>query len=77
LHLNARRYITGMDQQGVDLNKDIEWWWINFPLSPNLVTWSASIAFAVFLVAIWKLREPLGLPGSKRHYVAQEASLSK
>jgi hypothetical protein len=77
LHLNARRYITGMDQQGVDLNKDIEWWWSNFPLSPNLVTWSASIAFAVFLIAIWKLREPLGLPGSKRQYVAKEESLSR
>jgi hypothetical protein len=77
LHLNARRYITGMDQQGFDLNKDIEWWWSNFPLSPNLVTWSASIAFAVFLIAIWKLREPLGLPGSKRQDLAQEESLSR
>lgn len=77
LHLNARRYITGMDQQGVDLNKDIEWWWINFPLSPNLVTWSASIAFAVFLIAIWKLREPLGLPGRKRQDLVQEESLSR
>ncbi len=77
LHLNARRYITGMDQQGVDLNKDIEWWWSNFPLSPNFVTWSASIAFAVFLVSIWKLREPLGLPGSKRQDAAKEESLSR
>jgi hypothetical protein len=77
LHLNARRYITGMDQQGVDLNKDIEWWWSDFPLSPNLVTWSASISFAVFLFAIWKLREPLGLPGSKRQDVAKEESLSR
>ena len=76
LHLNARRYITGMDQQGVDLNKDIEWWWSNFPLSPNLVTLSASIAFAVFLIAIWKLRGPLGLPGSKRQDVAKKESLS-
>jgi hypothetical protein len=77
LHLNARRYITGMDQQGVDLDENIEWWWSNFPLSPNLVTWSASIAFAVFLIAIWKLREPLGLPGSKRQDLAQEESLSR
>lgn len=77
LHLNARRYITGMDQQGVDLDKDIEWWWSNFPLSPNLVIWSASIAFAVFLIAIWKLREPLGLPGSKGQDLVQEESLSR
>ncbi len=72
LHLNARRYITGMDQQGVDLNKDIEWWWSDFPLSPNLVTWSASIAFAVFLFAIWKLRDPLGLPGGTKQVEALE-----
>jgi hypothetical protein len=71
LHLNARRYITGMDQQGVDLNKNIEWWWSNFPLSPNLVTWSASVAFAIFLVAIWKLREPLGLPGITKEVEAK------
>ena len=77
LHLNARRYITGMDQQGIDLNKDIEWWWTNFPLSPNLVVWSASIAFAVLLIAIWKLREPLGLPGSKGQDSVQEESLSR
>jgi hypothetical protein len=77
LHLNARRYITGMDQQGVDLDKDIEWWWSNFPLSPNLVIWSASIAFAVFLIAIWKLRQPLGLPGSKGQDLVQEESLSR
>jgi hypothetical protein len=76
LHLNTRRYITGMDQQGIDLNKDIEWWWANFPLSPNLVIWSASIAFAVFLIAIWKLREPLGLPGRKGQDLVQEESLS-
>jgi hypothetical protein len=77
LHLNARRYITGMDHQGVDLDKDIEWWWSNFPLSPNLVIWSASIAFAVFLIAIWKLREPIGLPGSKGQDLVQEESLSR
>ena len=71
LHLNARRYITGMDELGVDLNKNIEWWWSNFPLSPNLVTWSASIAFAIFLVAIWKLREPLGLPGNTKEVEAK------
>ena len=71
LHLNARRYITGMDQQGVDLNENIEWWWSNFPLSPNIVTLSASIAFAIFLVAIWKLREPLGLPGNTKEIEAK------
>jgi hypothetical protein len=77
IHLNARRYITGMDQQGVNLDKNIEWWWTNFPLSPNLVTWSASIAFALFLMAIWKLREPLGLPGYSQEEKIIPSSLAR
>jgi hypothetical protein len=77
IHLNARRYITGMDQQGVNLDKNIEWWWADFPLSPNLVTWSASIAFALFLMAIWKLREPLGLPGYSQEEKIIPSSLAR
>ena len=72
LHLNARRYITGMDEQGVDLNKDIEWWWSNFPFSPNIVTLSASLAFAVLLIALWKLRVPLGIPGTTKELETNE-----
>jgi hypothetical protein len=67
LHLNARRYITGMDQQGVNLDEDIEWWWSDLALSPNVVWISASVAFAVFLVSIWKLRTYLGLPGEAKN----------
>lgn len=63
LHLNARRYITGMDQQGVNLNENLEWWWSDFAFSPNVVWLTASVAFALFLVSIWKLRTYLGLPG--------------
>ena len=67
LHLNARRYITGMDQQGVNLDEGIEWWWSDLALSPNVVWISASVAFAVFLVSIWKLRTYLGLPGEAKN----------
>jgi hypothetical protein len=66
-----------MDQQGVNLDKNIEWWWADFPLSPNLVTWSASIAFALFLMAIWKLREPLGLPGYSQEEKIIPSSLAR
>jgi hypothetical protein len=67
LHLNARRYITGMDQQGVNLDEDIEWWWSDLALSPNVVWISASVAFSVFLVSLWKLRKDLGLPGENNN----------
>jgi hypothetical protein len=67
LHLNARRYITGMDQQGVNLDEDIEWWWSEFMLSPNVVWLGGSVSFALFLVSIWKLRTVLGLPGDVKN----------
>jgi hypothetical protein len=56
-----------MDQQGVNLDEDIEWWWSDLALSPNVVWISASVAFAVFLVSIWKLRTYLGLPGEAKN----------
>jgi hypothetical protein len=70
LHTNLRRYLTGLDGSQINLNRDIEWWWFQAPadgswfvLSPNSFWVFGSVAFAVFLVAIWKLREEIGLPG--------------
>ena len=63
LHLNIRRYVTGMDEQGLNLDKAIEWWWTDFPISPSTVWITASLALALLLFSLWKLREELGLPG--------------
>jgi hypothetical protein len=70
LHTNLRRYLTGLDGNQINLNRDIEWWWFQAPadgswfvLSPNSLWVFGSVAFAVFLAAIWKLREEIGLPG--------------
>jgi hypothetical protein len=63
LHLNTRRYVTGMDDQGLNLDKAIEWWWTDFPISPSTVWITASLALALLLFSLWKLREELGLPG--------------
>jgi hypothetical protein len=61
LHTNLRRYTTGLDVRGVNLDAGIEWWWSDFPISPNAVFISGSLAFGLFLISIWKLRSPLGL----------------
>lgn len=68
LHTNLRRYLTGLDGSQMSLNRGIEWWWIDPPLyannlwfSPNNVWLGGSLAFAIFLVALWKLRGELGL----------------
>jgi hypothetical protein len=63
LHLNIRRYVTGMDEQGLNLDKAIEWWWTDLPISPSTVWIIASLAFALLFFSLWKLRQVLGLPG--------------
>jgi hypothetical protein len=61
LHINARRYITGMDVMGVNLDSSAEWWWRDFPLSANTVWLVATLGSALLLLSIWKLRQDLGI----------------
>lgn len=52
LHTNIRRYVTGVDHQGPNLDAGREWWW-NVPFTP-MIDWAVgSLAFAalVFLLA--------------------------
>jgi hypothetical protein len=62
LHLNIRRYVTGMDIMGVNLDEGIEWWWDGFFLSPNAVWFIATMSSVVLLFSLWKLRQQLALP---------------
>ena len=71
LHTNLRRYLTGLDENQVSLNFEIEWWWVERPsedailwFSPNYVWIFGSVAFSLFLISLWKLRFELGLPGA-------------
>jgi hypothetical protein len=70
LRTNMGRYLTGMSEVAENLDYGFEWWWVGKPasgelfwFSPNLVWITGSVAFAVFLVSLWKLRAELGLPG--------------
>ena len=62
LHLNTRRYVTGMDIMGVNLDEGIEWWWDGLFLSPSAVWFIATSASALMLISLWKLRHELELP---------------
>lgn len=62
LHLNIRRYTTGMDVMGINLDEQIEWWWDGFFFSPNAVWLIATLGSAALILSIWKLRKELGLP---------------
>jgi len=58
MHHNMRRYITGIDQFGFNLNADAEWWWFGLRdswLNPMSVWAIASLAFFGFLwvVVMW------------------------
>ncbi len=58
LHTNIRRYVTGNDVGGINLNNS-EWWW-NLPVSPMAVWVIGSLAFggALVLAASPLLRTP-------------------
>lgn len=51
LHTNIRRYVTGLDIKGWNLNTAVEWWW-NMPVSPMLVWAFGSAAFCAALIVV-------------------------
>jgi hypothetical protein len=52
LHTNIRRYVTGTDAHGFDLDHNRQWWWPHGP-SPMVVWLLGTVAFAV--VCTWLL----------------------
>lgn len=54
LHRNIKRYVTGVDVTGWNLDAQAEWWW-NLPISPLGMWIIGSVAFAGFLVSLYLL----------------------
>ena len=55
LQVNIRRYVTGTDVQGLNLDAGAEWWWDGALLGPT-ATWAlGSAAFAGLLALLWPL----------------------
>lgn len=60
LHVLMRRYITGLDVTGFDLNSAREWWW-DVPVQP-MTTWAVGAAAFAGLVALLAMRGGVGNP---------------
>lgn len=52
LRNTLRRYLTGMDVEGINLNADAEWWWA-MSLQPMSVWIGGSIAFTLALAGVY------------------------
>ncbi|MEO5534006.1 MAG: DUF2142 domain-containing protein [Pseudolysinimonas sp.] len=53
LQVNIRRYVTGADQQGANLDAGSEWWWTGLPVGPTAVWVLGALAFAGLLAVLW------------------------
>lgn len=53
LQVNIRRYVTGADQQGFNLDAGAEWWWTGFPVGPMAVWVIGALAYAGLLAVLW------------------------
>lgn len=61
LQVNIRRYVTGSDQQGLNLDSGAEWWWTGFPVGPTAVWFVGALAYSGLLAALWpELRRRVG-----------------
>ena len=71
LHVNIRRYVTGIDVNGINLDRDREWWW-DIPVGPTSVWIIGSLAFAGACVLILTMSK--GAPLEARHAAAPRRS---
>lgn len=53
LQVNIRRYVTGTEQQGFDLDSSAEWWWAGFPVGPIGIWAIGSLAYIALLAVLW------------------------
>ncbi len=75
LHANIRRYVTGQDVLGADLNHNVEWWW-DIPIRPLQLWMLGSVAFAAVVAVGLTLVHPaeIGAPETARSLSERRSS---
>lgn len=53
LQVNIRRYVTGTEQQGLNLDSGAEWWWTGLPIGPTVLWVVGALSFALLLAVVW------------------------
>lgn len=53
LQVDIRRYVTGTDEQGLNLDSGAEWWWTGLPVGPSAVWVIGALAYAGLLATLW------------------------
>ena len=71
LHINMQRYISGVGNQGVNLNNDMQWWW-HLPLSPMAVWIIGSLAYSALTFVVLQRVNKLPLRESHEDFDANE-----
>lgn len=74
LHMNIRRYVTGADQPGLNLNAGAEWWWEGLPVGPMAVWLLGAIAYAALFAVLWSSLRGRGITSPAREQAAAARS---
>ena len=74
LHQNIRRYVTGLDEPGFNLNAGGEWWWWSLsgsPITPMSVWLVGTVAFfgAAWVALVWG--QKIATPRIGKHQAAE------
>ncbi|PZQ89692.1 MAG: hypothetical protein DI534_07820 [Leifsonia xyli] len=52
LQIDIRRYVTGVDRQGFNLDADAEWWWNGLPFGPTALWLIGALAYVMLLATV-------------------------
>ena len=76
MHVNLRRYVTGIDHGGWNLDAGAEWWW-NIPIGPTALWIIGSLAFAgvIILIVQFASRPTIAIDTSGRPLTTRDESV--